>query len=285
VPAAADRPIAKIVPDPKTIVPASDAQFDFIKKFYTYDRLPLDARVESVDDSSPDWRKETIAYAAAYGGERIRAYLFTPKHAAPPYQTLVLFPTAYARNVASSSRLDLAQFDFLLKSGRAVLYPVYQGTFERRGNVSPGANGLRDMQVQWAKDFFRSVDYLVTRSDVDANHLGYYAVSMGGYFAPIPLALEPRLQAAVVIAAGLRYNYPDEVQPANFMPRVHVPVLMLNGRDDFGATVEAQERYLELLGSRDKAHHVLDGGHVPADWRAVIRETLDWYDRYLGPVK
>ncbi len=134
-------------------------------------------------------------------------------------------------------------------------------------------------------DFFRSVDYLATRPDVDQDRLAYYAVSMGAYFAPIPIALEPRIKAAVLIAGGLRYNFPDEVQPANFMPRVHVPTLLLNGRDDFGSSLQAEERYLELLGTPDKKHLVLDGGHVPGDWRAVIRETLDWYDKYLGPIK
>jgi dienelactone hydrolase len=284
-PAEADRPVPRIVPDPKTVVPVNDAAFEFLTRFYSYDRTPLDVRSGEIDDSSPDWRKETVSYAAAYGGERVTAYLFTPKHAAAPYQTLVLFPTSYARNVNSSARLDLATFDFLIKSGRAVLYPVYQGTFERRGSVSPGRAGMRDMQVQWAKDFFRSVDYLVTRQDVDKDRLGYYSVSMGAYFAPIPIALEPRIKAAALIAGGLRYDYPDEVQPANFMPRVHVPTLLLNGRDDFGSSLEAQQRYLELLGTARKQHHVLDGGHVPGDWRAVIREVLDWYDTYLGPVK
>jgi formylglycine-generating enzyme required for sulfatase activity/dienelactone hydrolase len=284
-PAVADAAIGNVVPDPNTVVPVSDSEFEFIKRFYTYDRAPLDAQVTAVDDSSPDWKKETITFAAAYGGERVPAYFFTPKHATPPYQTLVLFPTAYARNVPSSARLDLATFDFLVKSGRAVLYPVYQGTFERRGNVSSGESGIRDMNVQSAKDFFRGVDYLETRADVDTAHLGYYAVSMGAYFAPIAIALEPRIKAAVVIAGGLRFNSPEEVQPANFMPRVKVPLLMLNGRDDFGASFEAQQRYLALLGSTEKQHKVLDGGHVPAHWRAVIRETLDWYDKYLGPVR
>ena len=284
-PPAADLPVEQIVPDPNTIVPVPDTAFEFIKKFYTYDRTPLDARIATVDDSSPDWRKETISIAAAYGGERVPAYFFTPKHATPPYQTIVFFPTSYARTALSSDRLDLAVFDFLIKSGRAVLYPVYQGTFERRSSVSTGPSGLRDMSVQWAKDFFRSVDYLVTRDDVDKDRLAYYSVSMGSYFAPIPLALEPRIKTAVLIAGGLRFNYPDEVQPANFMPHVHVPTLLLNGRDDFGSSLEAEQRYLALLGTPEKKHVVLDGGHVPGDWREVIRETLDWYDKYLGPVK
>ena len=54
------------------------------------------------------------------------------------------------------------------------------------------------MQVQWVKDFRRSVDYLETRPDLDMERLGYYGLSMGAFFAPIPLALEPRIKAAVL---------------------------------------------------------------------------------------
>ena len=30
---------------------------------------------------------------------------------------------------------------------------------------------------------------------------------------------------------------------------------------------------------------MLDGGHVPNDMLSVIKNVLDWYDTYLGPVK
>ncbi len=44
-------------------------------------------------------RRQTIgassacSYNAAYGGERVIAYLFLPKNARPPYQTVVYFRT------------------------------------------------------------------------------------------------------------------------------------------------------------------------------------------------
>jgi dipeptidyl aminopeptidase/acylaminoacyl peptidase len=138
-----------------------------------------------------------------------------------------------------------------------------------------------------AKDLFRSVDYLATRQDIDLQRLGYYSLSMGAYFAPIPLALEPRIKAAVIASGGLRFNYPPEIQPANFAPRVTVPVILINGKNDFGAPLESQRRLMELLGTpaEHKKHVVLEGGHVPNDFRGLVREALDWYDKYLGPVK
>ncbi len=44
---------------------------------------------------------------------------------------------------------------------------------------------------------------------------------------------------------------------------------------------------MDLLGTpaSQKKHVALDGGHVPYDWHAAIREVLDWYDKYFGPVK
>jgi dienelactone hydrolase len=44
----------------------------------------------------------------------------------------------------------------------------------------------------------RIVDYLETRPDVDAQHIGYYGLSYGGYSAIWMAPLEPRLRAVVV---------------------------------------------------------------------------------------
>jgi formylglycine-generating enzyme required for sulfatase activity/dienelactone hydrolase/predicted Ser/Thr protein kinase len=284
---AAGGPVGSVTPDPASVVPLPAEQLEPYLRFYDYDRTPLDARVESVDASSPYWRKEKISFTAAYGNERVPAYLFLPKNATPPFQTIVLFPTAYARAVPSSDALDLGTFEFLVRGGRALLYPVYQGTFERRDQVQLTASGIRDMQVQWAKDLFRGVDYLATRPEVDLQKLGYYSLSMGAFFGPIPVALEPRIQAAVFASGGLRYDAPPEVQPANFAPRVTVPVLLVNGRDDFTVPVAAQRRFFEILGTPEpnKRHEVLDGGHVPQDIRGLFRVVLEWFDRHLGSVR
>jgi dienelactone hydrolase len=283
----AGRPVGRVYGDPKSVVPVAAELFEVYRRFYAYDRTPLAARVDEVDDSSPYWRAERVSFDAAYAGERVPAFLFLPKNAAPPYQTVVVFPSAYALNAGTSRNLDYSRFDFIVRSGRAVLYPIYQGTYERRRPWPTGQSELRDLQVQWAKDFFRSVDYLATRQEIDIDRLAYYSLSMGAYFGPIPVALEPRIKAAVFESGGLRFNYPPEIQPANFAPHVKVPVLMINGRDDFQAPLESQRRLFDLLGSPpdQKKHVVLEGGHVPDDTLAVLREVLDWFDNYLGPIR
>ena len=78
-----------------------------------------------------------------------------------------------------------------------------------------------------------------------------------------------------------------EIEPLNFLPRITVPVLLLAGRNDFYYPVEtSQAPMFKLLGTpaEHKRHVVFEGaGHVPPRIE-VIRETLDWLDRYLGPV-
>ena len=51
--------------------------------------------------------KHTVAFDAAYGGERMRAYLFLPKNGSPPYQTVVFFPAADAFRLRSSRDMSL----------------------------------------------------------------------------------------------------------------------------------------------------------------------------------
>jgi pimeloyl-ACP methyl ester carboxylesterase len=100
---------------------------------------------------------------------------------------------------------------------------------------------------------------------------------MGAFFAPIVLAQEPPLKAAVLCSTGLSYAYPPEIQPANFAPRVKIPVLIINGRDDFSSPPGVAERLLTLMGTAPEQKRLMrfPGGHVPQDMRNLIRETLD----------
>ena len=112
--------------------PAPDAVFRIYKSMYAYDRTPLNAKLENVAQDSTDWRKEKVTFDAAYGKERMTAYLFLPAHVRPPYQTVVFFPSARVLFTPNSETLgDMKFIDFVIQSGRAVIYPVYKGTYEQ----------------------------------------------------------------------------------------------------------------------------------------------------------
>ena len=112
--------------------PVDDATFEVFRRFYSYEPTPLDSRNESVQQSE-FWRRERVSFAAAYSGERVLVNILIPRNASPPYQAVVWFPGSYALDLKHSDG-DLPfsyYFDFLPRSGRALVYPVYKGTYER----------------------------------------------------------------------------------------------------------------------------------------------------------
>jgi predicted esterase len=182
--------------------------------------------------------------------------------------------------------MSLLWMKSILGSGRAFLYPVYKGTYERRGADTTGPNAARDLGIAWARDFTRALDYLETRADIDARRLAFYGVSDGATAGVVLVALEPRIKAAIFQGGGLDDDQPPELDPVNFAPRVHVPTLMLNGRYDFVEPYESAQVPLFLLfgaPAGQKRHVAFESGHaLPSD--TVAAEMLSWLDRYLGSV-
>jgi dienelactone hydrolase len=278
--------------DPRKVKPVSEPVFQTWRRLlYSFDHGGLSAKVEGVDDSPRGWRLEKVSYTAAYGGERIPAYLFLPKSGKPPYQTLVVFPGADAVYERSSAGIgaDADGFEFIVRSGRALLYPIYKSTFERGdglADMTPNMTaGYRDHMVMWAKDVGRSVDYLESRPDIAKQKIGLFGFSWGAEVAPLVLAVEPRLSLGLIClgAFNLQASLP-EADPVNFTPRVKVPVLMLNGRYDyFGPTAISQEPMYKLLGTppEHKRRVVYETSHsIPRN--AMIKEVVGWMEKYWG---
>jgi cephalosporin-C deacetylase-like acetyl esterase len=86
------RPIDTLNRDYSKEKPVPDSVFAFYKSLYSYDHTELDPKVEEVEDSSKYWRRERVSFRAAYGNERVTAYLFLPRNAHPPYATVIFFP-------------------------------------------------------------------------------------------------------------------------------------------------------------------------------------------------
>jgi formylglycine-generating enzyme required for sulfatase activity/dienelactone hydrolase len=270
--------------------PVPDAIFAAYKDFYKYDPKPLNAKVDAVEESGEGWREQTISFDAAYGQERVTAYLFLPRNASPPYQTVVFFPHSGMFVPGSSRNPELQFIDFIIKSGRAVMFPVYKGMYERfvPASLETNTSGERDLEVEEYKDLARAVDYIETRPDLDHQRLAYYGVSHGARLGPVMLALETRFRAAVLVGGGFSPEEQlPEIREINFAPRVKIPVLLVDGRYDFEFPVETSQKPLfRWLGTPEagKRYVLFDTGHVPPR-NGIIRETLDWLDHYLGPVR
>jgi dienelactone hydrolase len=284
--------------DVSGLLPFTDDEFRILKSSYEYDRTPLDAKVESNDDSSPFWRTEKITFNAAYPGERVIAHLFLPKTGQGPYQTVIFAPGADAIYEDTFRGLPFnAAVEFLVLSGRALLFPVYYGMYERpaargrvwtMGSVAETPLAYRDWTLLIAKDLSRSIDYLETRTDIDKERLAYYGLSHGAILGPIMLAVEDRLRTGILALGGLPpMELPRSFDMALYAQRVTAPVLVVNGREDFLIPVkEGQKPLYELLGSRDKKHSLYDGGHGQFGlfYKQIRQDVLAWLDGRLGPV-
>ena len=293
LPEKATSDINKRVRDFAKVKPLPDDVFRAYVAAYSYDKTPLNAKDEGLVQETPDWREEKVSFDTAYDDERMSAYLFIPKHVQPPYQTVVFFPSARVLDLTDSRNLgDIKFFDYVVQSGRAVLYPVYKGTYERQTRlVLPGSAQETTIIAQRYKDLARSLDYLETRPDIDKNKIAYLGVSMGSAEGVIYATLaQERLKTIVFLDGGYFLSpFPPVIDQANFAPRLKKPVLMVNGQYDFSFPLEtSQEPLFRMLGSlpADKKHIVLEAPHDVTERRAeMVPAVLDWLDRYLGRVE
>jgi formylglycine-generating enzyme required for sulfatase activity/predicted Ser/Thr protein kinase len=258
-------PIKGISRDFTKAKPLSDEVFNAYQSSFSYPQTPLNAREDGTVEETADWRKEKVSFDAAYGGEWITAYLFLPKKVPPPYQVIVFSPSARVLDIADSANLGDEQFfDFIVQSGRAVMYPVYQGTYER--DKLPPWPWTLELASDQFKDLSRSVDYLDTRKNIDAKRLAYVGVSMGAARGVDYVALmHDRIRTAIFLDGGFFLDVlPPAVDQVNYAPRLRIPVLMVNGRYDFSFSLEsAQNPRFAMLGTpaADKKHVVMESSH------------------------
>jgi formylglycine-generating enzyme required for sulfatase activity/tRNA A-37 threonylcarbamoyl transferase component Bud32/dienelactone hydrolase len=274
----------------KVYKPVDDATFRSLLAFYRYDPKPPRPRVTDVTET-PDWRRERIWFDGA-GSDSILAYLYLPKSAQPPFQTLVLVPsnaTFFAQKVSTAVEVDLAPH---IKAGRAVLAVVFDGMIERQvmpGRITtpPPSVAFRDLMVRHATELRMGMDMLATRPEIDTTRLAYFGISWGAGSRLVFAGIDQRFKAAVLIGAGID----ERVQPTlpeaanfNFVPRIRVPKLMVNGRQDEEHPWNTRALPLWNLLREPKELKLYDGvGHrPPVEMRA--QSINEFLDRVMGAV-
>ena len=266
--------------------PVSDEVFEVRRRDFDYDHTPLNAKVEETVELR-HWRRQRVSIDGEPGEQRIEIYLFLPDGPATRYQTVLLWPSAGPQFMDSFEDYHFS-LDFILRNGRAVAFPILNGTFDRRLPEMPDwtTHAGRNLAVKQVREFRRMIDYLETRPDIQADKIAYYGKSWGGRMGAIVLAVEPRIKVGILNQAGINAGDHPDINVAHFLPRVDVPVLHFSGRYDTDFRFESSSRpFFERLGTAaaDKKHVLAATGHfVPQS--VVTGETLDWLDRYLGPV-
>jgi len=274
--------------DYSNLQPVSDEIFNVYKELNEFDPTELNpVRVSKTNASN--WIQEIISVDVPYGGVPLKIFVFLPLKVEPPYQTVIYFPGIDAHNSNSLTDLELdRRIDFLLKSGRAVVWPVYYSSFGRGKTRITDLNAWKQSYKNIIADVGISIDYLQTRKDIDVERIAFYGISWGGAIAPYVLASEERIKLGMLALFGVssleKYRF-KEFDQIDYVPRVKIPMLLLGGQYDWDYTMEQQQAFYDFLGTpRSEVRWKL---YETTHWiprGELINESLNWLDKYFGPV-
>ncbi len=269
--------------------PISDREFRLVTRMFEYNRTPIETKKETIEKLL-SWEHKTITIASAYEGPDLEIHIYLPNNISPPFQSIILFPGINARNEPSLNINNYPlYYEFLLRSGRAIVLPKYYNTYGRGRNFGPPSNlsEFLEANVKRVKDLQRTIDYLEFSTNVfDTSKIAYFGLSWGSSHAPFILAIEKRIKLGILQAFGLNGSIDvPELYHVNYLPRVTVPMLLLSGKYDYDWSFEEQNMFFELLGTRneDKRWVLHESVHgVPII--VSQKELINWLDKYFGPV-
>jgi dienelactone hydrolase len=276
--------------------PVSDEAFEVMRSQFSTARVEaLDVTVTTVRQT-PLWIAERVVLRLA-ADEMATLYVVRPKVHAGRLQAVIYAPPYNCCIVKRGNDEILEQLrvaEFVVNSGRALVLPVWSGSYERwiPGAVEPGAvrDQERELALAWHRDLTGALDYLESRPDIDASKVGFLGFSRGASAQVTVLAVEPRIKAAALISGGIsvRGGVHPMLDLVNYAPRIGFPVLMINGRFDHIVPYErSQLRLFALFGTpaNRKSHIVYEGGHYTYPPNSVARDASNWFDRYLGAAR
>jgi dienelactone hydrolase len=197
-------------------------------------RTPLQAQTLEVREF-PAYRREKFLIESR-PGLAVLGYLLTPTNSKPPYRTMVCVP-GHGRGAddivgiddhgQDRTNKDGYQHDFAIQVAEhglaaVAIEPMAFGC--RRGSqakkeglghsscqpVAGAALLLGQTMIGWrVYDVMRTIDWIETRRELDATHVGCMGISGGGTCTLFSTALEPRIRAAMV--SGYLNTFRDSV--------------------------------------------------------------------------
>jgi len=263
---------------------SSDRDFEAAKKLYGYEKAPLNSAVVSVTETT-SYRREEIDFDG-FGGQRAKGYLYLPKNAAPPYQTIQFLsgtPWWYGVPITHMMEGKAAVMLPYVRSGRAMFLVVLKGFAGREpvggyAHLEYGSPEHREILKNWSVDMQRSLDYLETRPEIDAKKIAFWNNSQYEYGA-VFAAVDPRYAADIFIGTALYrriLTVTPELNPLFFFPHIRAPKLLMNGLYDDTRPITRSEGIWQLM-REPKRREDFAGGHIPPPEIAVpiVNRFLD----------
>lgn len=261
-------------------------------------------------------------------GRYVTAHLYMPENTTVPVPaTLELCghglngkgPSSHAAMLMASNGIAVLVVDPIGQGERLQIIdregkPLTRGATTEHTLLNAGFNLLgTSLAAQEYWDNHRALDYLLTRKDIDPEHIGVYGSSGGGTQTAYYIGLDPRVKVAAICSffstrertmelqgpsdgcQHIPYEGREQLEVPDFAlmmaPR---PLLILSGKYDFVDLWGAQQGFAELqqcykvLGVPEKVDMLtVETGHgLGAEKR---QKLASWFKRWLkdnqSPVK
>ena len=140
--------------------------------------------------------------------------------------------------------------------------------------------------TQVVKDLRRTVDYLETRDDIDDQRLAYYGMSWGGVMSGV----DPRGRGAHHHRhrPGRRHDQVGlpEINPLNYLPRVNVPLLMMNQIRHLPQLRCSALPMFEMISTpvEHKVIKIYPTDHIPSKVDDVTETSTGWTSTSGPPI-
>ena len=279
-------------PPPEYYKPLSDDEFKIYSRNFEVGYRALNPKIIYVDESHPTWIKEKIQIEVGYDNEKMDILIFRPKQTFNKLESVMLYPGAnYFRTPPEIDEVNPGEYglDFIIKSGRALIWPAYKGSMNRVSDINIAFpqtpdqfRQFRELLSFWTVDTSRTIDYLESRDNIDSDNIFYMGMSYGALLTPHVLFFENRFKAAIFYVGGVNPSTPPMADGINLLPRFTTPVLMLNGEQDYLIPQTLPKMFYQQIGTKEEDKRLVfyQSGHWPLPRNQMITETLDWIEKY-----
>jgi hypothetical protein len=267
----------------------SDEIFELFKQRWDYEKRPLHPVIleERKEDA---YIKQLVQFDVPYEDLPLKLIIWIPLNTKPPYQTVVSWRGVGMR-MASEFNFDSLGIwaeEHYLKSGRAVILPIYYSTYGRGLKFGSPMFKFDPHDTYCVIDAQLTCDYIFQNDSLDNDRIAFSGFSWGALRSPFVLAMEKRFKVAIAMLAGLKRWRNDEPwhYMLHYLPRVNTPMLLLGGRYDAEYPFESQKAFIDFLGTPDDQIRWVsyDTGHY-LPWSEAINESLAFLDKYFGEVR
>jgi hypothetical protein len=251
----------------------SDDVFEIFKEQFNYADKPLNAKVTTEKISSETIKADRYEITSPYEKNgMLPGYIFYDSAYTKPLKPIIFFPGSNAihlTNVDYMIKENLNNFRYLVSEGYALFLPIYLSTYERvdelKSDYPNESNSYKEHVIKWGQEYKRTIDYIVTRKDMDSSNLTYFGLSWVVYMANTLLAIDDRVKSTTLYLAGLSFQKnKKEVEAYHYTPSITMPILMLNGEfDQFFPLETSQIPMFKLLETKDEdeKYYVSKTGH------------------------